>query len=127
MARTKLLSPFALTLVLSACSRDLSVARGAFREGRLPEAARTLRALEAESAAFPPAERARYALYRGLTHLGLGDAALAERFLTEAAALEARHPGSLARAELGALDAARRSMGLTPAAPAPAAPLTAYD
>jgi hypothetical protein len=102
-------------------------ARGAFREGRLPEAARTLRALEAESAAFPPAERARYALYRGLTQLGLGDAALAERFLTEAAALEARHPGSLARAELGALDAARRSMGLTPAAPAPAAPLTADD
>jgi hypothetical protein len=127
VARTKLLSPFALTLVLSACSRDLSAVRGAFREGRLPEAARALRALEAESAEFPPEKRARYALYLGLTHLGLGDAALAERFLTEASALEQRHPGSLARSELGALDAARRSMGLTPVTPARAAPLTAYD
>lgn len=83
--------------------------------------------MEAKSAHFSPGERARYALYRGLTHLGLGDASLAERFLREASALEKRYPGSLDRSELGALDAARRSMGLAPGSPTRPSSLTAGD
>lgn len=113
--------------MLGACSRDLSAARAAFREGRLPEAARSLRALEADAARFPPAERARYALYCGLTHLGLGDAALARRFLAEAFALEARYPGVLDRSERGALDAAQRSMGVSPGQLRGMATVTAAD
>lgn len=84
------------------------------REGRLPRAADSLRALETRATRFGPKDRASYALYRGLTHLGLGDAALAERFLSEALELEARYPGVLERSEHGALVAARRSMGHPP-------------
>jgi hypothetical protein len=45
----------------------------AYEHGRYPEAMDELRALEVSTLRGPSAEAARYALYRGLAHLALGD------------------------------------------------------
>ncbi len=86
----------------------------AFREGRYPAAAAELGAVEAASASYPAAERARYALYRGLTHLALGDARQADHWLTLAKRDADRHPAWFDEAERGALLSAWRSMGRMP-------------
>jgi hypothetical protein len=82
-------------LVLTACAGSLSRAEAQFTEGRYPEAKRAFLLLEAESATWPDAKRAEYALYRGLTHAALGDREQAGVWLREAKAIEDAHPKSL--------------------------------
>ena len=102
----------ALCVVLSGCAGSLPLA--AFHEGRYPAAAAELRELESEARGYAPAEQARYALYRGLTHLALGDAASADRWLSSAKQCADRHPEWFDDRERGALLAAWRSMGRMP-------------
>jgi hypothetical protein len=105
-------SLLAVPLLVSGCAGSLPL--DAFHDGRYPAAATELREIEDEAAHYEPAERARYALYRGLTHLALGDAAAADRWLTLAKRGCDDHPSWFSARERGALLAAWRSMGRMP-------------
>src|SRR5438445_719217 len=52
-----------------------------YDHGRYPEALDELRAVECDASAWHARARARYALYRGLTHLALGARPAAVRWL----------------------------------------------
>lgn len=108
--------PVALGLasIALACGGSLGPPLEAFHDGRLPEAAAGFRRLEQEFAHFSRTERARYALYRGLAHLGLGDAREADRWLTFAKRLERDAPDCYDASERGELYAAWRSLGRLP-------------
>ena len=108
----RFLGLLALSLVASGCAGSLPL--DAFHEGRYPAAAAALRDLETEARSFSPADRARYALYRGLTHLALGDAGAADRWLTAAKRSADDHPGWFDDREHGALLSAWRAMGRMP-------------
>jgi len=103
-----------LGLVTAACAGPLGPPLEAFHDGRLPEAAAGFRRLEPEFADFSRTERARYALYRGLAHLGLGDAREADRWLTFAKRLDRDAPDCFDASERGELYAAWRSLGRLP-------------
>jgi hypothetical protein len=110
---------FQRLLVAAACgmgcsSAGLGQALEAFHDGRLPEAAAELRELEGAYAARGDGERARYALYRGLAELGLGNAPSAERWLAVAWRADARDPHCFDAREHGALLSAWRSLGRLP-------------
>src|SRR6185436_165879 len=81
---TRLLALGLLALSLAGCSGRFETALDALREGRLPAAASELRLLEPGLCELPPRERARYALYRGLAELGLGNASVAGPWLASA-------------------------------------------
>jgi len=101
-------------IVALACTNLLGPPLEAFEDGRLPEALASFRRLESDYPGFSRPERARYALYRGLTHLGLGDARQADRWLTFAKRLERDHPDCFDATERGELYAAWRSLGRMP-------------
>jgi hypothetical protein len=105
---------FVVVLLVSGCADTLGSPLRAFHDGRLPEAAAEFRRIEPEVASYSPTERARYALYRGLAHLGLGDAREADRWLSLAKRLERATPESFDAAERGELYAAWRSLGRMP-------------
>lgn len=111
------LLPFSVYAVLIAClgcGSSLSTAVGELDAGRLPEADQRFRALEPDVPELSARDRARYALYRGLTHLALGDAREAERWL---AALKRAHDADAAcldATERGRLLSAWRSLGHMP-------------
>jgi hypothetical protein len=86
----------------------------AFEEGRHPDAVAAFRGLEAESREWPTDERARYALYRGLTHLACGDVRAADRWLSDAKYSWERDPGVFDAEERGRMLSAWRSMGRMP-------------
>src|SRR5262245_10602202 len=92
-----------LVLAVSACAGPLGPPLEAFHDGRLPEAAASFRRLEPKLDELTETERARYALYRGLAHLGLGDARAAHRWLSVAKRLEHENPSSFDAAERGEL------------------------
>jgi hypothetical protein len=94
------------------CSSPLTEARTSFEEARYPDAAAQFRALRRERLSHP--EWFEYALYRGLTHLALGDAAPAERWLLVAKQLSEQSPGLASREDEGRLMSAWRSMGHMP-------------
>ncbi|HEX6271981.1 MAG TPA: hypothetical protein VFZ53_03030 [Polyangiaceae bacterium] len=100
--------------IVLACSGGLGAPLEAFHEGRLPEATAGFRRLEPSFSEFSRTEQARYALYRGLSHLGLGDAREADRWLTLAKRLERDDPACFDASEHGELDAAWRSLGRMP-------------
>ena len=102
------------TLTASACTGPLGPPLEAFHDGRLPEAAAHFRRLEPRLSGLSASERARYALYRGLSHLGLGDARAAHHWLTIAKRVERDDPSCFDAVERGELYAAWRSMGRTP-------------
>jgi hypothetical protein len=109
---------FALaTLGLGCSSAGLGPALAAFHDGRLPEAAAELRALEGLYRSGSAAERARYALYRGLAELGLGNAVAAERWLALAWRADAADPRCFDDRDHGALLSAWRSLGRLPGEP----------
>jgi hypothetical protein len=112
LVTTRLFTGILISLALPGCGSSLPL--DAFHEGRYPAAADELRALEREVPELPPNERARYSLYRGLTHLALGDARQADRHLTLAKRALDAHPGWFASEERGALLAAWRSIGRMP-------------
>lgn len=98
----------------SACAGATASAIDAYEQGRYPEALAALRQIErARGAAV--ANDARYALYRGLTELALGNAPRAHLWLSAAKEELARTPGALDRFDRGRLDAAWRTLGKMPA------------
>ncbi len=100
-----------LPLVVGGCSGPLSPAMNEFEQARYPEAVRQFRRIQPEFAGWSPRRRARYALYRGLTHLSLGEARAANYWLGYVKALEERDPALLDAADQGRLSSAWRSMG----------------
>jgi hypothetical protein len=94
------------------CSSPLKDARTSFEEARYPDAVAEFRALRHEG--LSRSDSFEYALYRGLTHLALGDAAPAERWLLVAKRLSEQSPGLATREQEGRLLSAWRSMGHMP-------------
>ncbi|HKQ70090.1 MAG TPA: hypothetical protein VJT73_12165 [Polyangiaceae bacterium] len=68
----------------SGCAGSFGSALHDYDHGRYAEAASTLREAERDAARWRGQKRARYALYRGLTHLALGDLPGTARWLGEA-------------------------------------------
>lgn len=109
---TGLLATLLIPLALPGCGGSLPL--DAYREGRYPAAADELRAFEPDVPSLSPQEQARYALYRGLAHLALGDARQADRYLTSAKRALDTHPEWFPHQERGALLSAWRSLGRMP-------------
>lgn len=101
----------------SGCHSALADAVDSYQDARYPSAAAEFRALERGSRELGSRDFARYALYRGLTHLALGDARAAARFLGCAKQYADRDPSVFDDADRGALIAAWRSMGHMPGEP----------
>ena len=104
-------------LVLVACHSALDDAMDSYADARYPTAAAQFRALEPAARRLAAPEFASYALHRGLTHLALGDARAAARWLGYAKVSADRDPEIFNDEERGALIAAWRSMGHMPGEP----------
>jgi hypothetical protein len=115
--RSLLLALGLLSVVAPACAGPLGPPLEAFHDGRLPEATAGFRRLEPQLSVLSTTDRARYALYRGLAHLGLGDARAADRWLSLAVRLERGDPHCFDASERGELYAAWRSLGRLPGEP----------
>lgn len=89
-----------------------------YADARYPTAAAQFRAVEPAARSLNQREFANYALYRGLTHLALGDAQAAARWLGYAKECADRNPLVFDDRDRGALFAAWRSMGHLPGEPA---------
>lgn len=98
---------WALSTSLGACAGPLGRGEGQFDKGQYPAAKHTFAGLEGQSRGWGSSMRARYALFRGLTHAALGDRTQAGVWLREAKAVEEAHPGSLS-----AIDVRRLKLGL---------------
>lgn len=103
-----------LLLLQSSCASPLTEAKDAFDSARYPEAIAEYRALAPQVSRLPPGELFHYALYRGLSHLALGDARPAERWLTLAKRLADSSPALASAGDRGRLMSAWRSMGHMP-------------
>ena len=97
----------ALALGAVGCAGPLGEGEAQFRKGRYPEAKQTLAKLEGESRDWADAERAEYALYRGLTFAALGDRGAAAVWLRKATLFEEAHPGALIEDDARRLAVAR--------------------
>ncbi len=86
-------------LTLVGCGGPLADAEALFKRGQYPATHQALLGLAAASRSWDDAERAEYALYRGLTLMALGDRGRAVLWLQEAKAVEDERPGSLADAD----------------------------
>jgi hypothetical protein len=86
----------------------------AFDEARYPDAIDEFRRAEPALGDASPPELTRYALYRGLTHLALGDGRAAEYWLGFAKRKTERDPALLSGEDRSRLASAWRSMGLMP-------------
>jgi hypothetical protein len=103
-----------ILLLAVGCGAPFGDALNAFDAGRYADAAAELARLERQSASFSQRDHARYALYRGLTHLALGEANRADRWLCRVKTLLARNAELLDDGERGRFRAAWRSMGRMP-------------
>jgi hypothetical protein len=111
---------FLLAAIASGCSPSLGSAIGAYEHGRYPEAMEELRAVEWEARPCRPrdganacdsGERAvRFALYRGLTHLALGDLAAARFWLARVDRAVALNPATLSAEDASRLASAQAHM-----------------
>ena len=101
-----------LSVLIFGCSSPLTEARTSFDEARYPDAVAQFRALRREGLSRP--ELFEYALYRGLTHLALGDSKPAEHWLLIAKRLSEESPGLANSEQEGRLVSAWRSMGHMP-------------
>jgi hypothetical protein len=106
---TRALLPTLLALTLSGCAGPLCDAEGLFDKGQYPAAKQALLELDADRPSWSAADRAEYALYRGLTLLALGDDGEARPWLGEAKAAEDACPGSLRYDDLRRLSVALAS------------------
>ena len=105
---------YGLAWLTLACGSPLAEARTSFDEARYPAAVAQYRELGARLPELEQAELYRYALYRGLSHLALGDALAAQRWLLFAKRLTDAAPSLASSEEHGRLLAAWRSMGHMP-------------
>ena len=111
-----------LWLCASGCHSALSDAMASYSDAQYPTAAAQFRAAESEARRLPARDFASYALHRGLTHLALGDAAAAARWVGYAKQSADRDPYVFDDEQRGELLAAWRSMGHMPGEPAFARP-----
>ncbi len=104
-----------LALTCPACGSTL-LDRGVsqYDAGRYPEALASLTRLQSQGGRIRANEQGRYALYRGLSELALGNACEAYRWLSATKALLERDPRALDRGERGRLGAAWQSLGKMP-------------
>jgi hypothetical protein len=114
-----------LLLCTSGCHSALADAMDSYTDAQYPTAAARFRAAEPAARKLTPRDFANYALFRGLTHLALGDAAAASRWVGYAKQCADRDPYLFNDQDRGALLAAWRSMGYMPGEPAFAPPPTA--
>ncbi len=103
-----------ISSLLAACSSPLTEARVSFDEARYPDAVSQYAALARELPELPTRELFDYSLYRGLSHLALGDSVPAERWLTVAKRLADAEPALIPLPARNRLLAARRAMGHAP-------------
>jgi hypothetical protein len=107
-----------ILLLCWGCHSVLAEAMDSYTDARYPSAAAQFRAGEPAARRLGPREFAHYALYRGLTHLALGDAEAAARWVGYAKQSADRDPHVFNAQDRGALLAAWRSMGHMPGEPA---------
>jgi hypothetical protein len=107
---------------ISGCHSALAEAMGSYTDAQYPTAAAQFRAAEPAARKLNARDFANYALYRGLTHLALGDASAAGRWVGYAKQSADRDPYLFDDRDRGALLAAWRSMGHMPGEPAFAPP-----
>src|SRR4051812_32235872 len=103
-----------LLLSASSCHSLLADAMDSYTDAQYPTAAAQFRAAEPAARQLSPRDFASYALYRGLTHLALGDAPAAARWVGYAKQSADRDPYLFSDRDRGALIAAWRSMGHMP-------------
>ena len=103
-----------LAALFLGCSAPLTEARTCFDEARYPDAVAQYAALAPHVPTLTETEVFQYALYRGLSHLALGDSVPAERWLTVAKRMAERSPRLVTAEQRGRLDAARAAMGHAP-------------
>ena len=103
-----------ISCLLAGCASPLTEARSCFDEARYPDAVTQYARLSREVPELSTEELFEYSLYRGLSHLALGDSAPAERWLTVAKRLMDATPSSVPLVERNRLLAARRAMGHAP-------------
>jgi hypothetical protein len=109
------LSVFAgIGLATAGCGSGLSNAIDDYEAGRATHAITQLRELEARGERGDRHECARYALFRGLAHLTLGDALAAERWLLSLKQELEREPGLLSGSETSRLESALGALGQLP-------------
>jgi hypothetical protein len=104
----------ACSALIFGCASPLTEARHCFDEARYPDAVAAYRALASEVPALDAPELFEYSLYRGLSHLALGDAVPAERWLLLAKRLTESAPGLASEEQQGRLLSAWRAMGHMP-------------
>jgi hypothetical protein len=103
-----------LSLLAVGCHSALDEAMDSYVDARYPTAAAQFRAAEPAARRLNQHDFASYALYRGLTHLALGDAQAAARWVGYAKQCADRDPLIFGDLDRGALIAAWRSMGHLP-------------
>jgi hypothetical protein len=105
---------FWFSLLQGGCASPLAQGVAEYEAGRVTSALRRLQHLGAFVPRLPPGEHARYALYRGLSHLTLGDAVRAERWLMPLKHAVDREPSLLDLSDRTRLFAALDAMGHLP-------------
>ncbi len=111
----RLMTSLALAcLALPACATHFSRGTHAYDDGCYPEAMQELIAAERHADGWSGADRTKYALYRGLAHLALGDREQAERWLGEAKARWDADRFVLGDGDRGRLLSAWQAMGHAP-------------
>jgi hypothetical protein len=100
-----------LSLCAFGCRSALGDAMAAYADGQYPTAAAQFRAAEPAARRLNRQGFANYALYRGLSHLALGDAQAATRWVGYAKRCADRDPLLFSDRDRGALLSAWRSMG----------------
>lgn len=95
-----------LLLATGGCAGSFGNGVRDYDHGRYPEALEELRTVECEATGWKTHARARYALYRGLTHLALGARPAAIYWLTEAKRAQDERPTLFSSDDAGRLASA---------------------
>ncbi len=107
----------AALLLTTACGGSMGRSIDHFESTNYPESLEALERMEADAQHFEPDARTRYCLYRGLTHLALGNAKLASRWLGRTRHELGQDPDRLSALDKSRLESAWRSLGLMPGDP----------
>lgn len=103
-----------LALTLLGCGGRYGRAVAAYEKTQYPEALAALEAVPESDWSANSERVARYALYRGLSHLAVGEAETAVAWLTRCHAEVAIAPDSLGAVDKSRLHTAWRALGLMP-------------
>lgn len=106
MLRVMALVAAAPLIAIAGCAGSFSSGIARYDRAEYPQALESLAAIERDAAGWSPDERARYALYRGLTHLALGDRVATERWLGVAKRAYDADPEVFSDADAGRLASA---------------------